>query len=129
MKNKLSTAPVLNKRTVNAPKILSPEDSPIHLQDLMDLAREAGQKSAEGGWNLVIHLIHEKLGKSSITGNDALSLMTTCVTYYMATWIVLMRRMADNDEAGIEVEEMIEGIIQGTKKLIKSAQMIDGVSK
>lgn len=123
--NKLSTEPVLNKRKINAPKILAPEDSPVYLHDLMDLCREAGQKSAEGGWNLVIRLIHEKLGKSSITGNDALSLMTTCVTYYMAIWVVLMKRMADSDEAGVEVEEMIEGIIQGTKKLVKSASIVE----
>lgn len=121
MTKNLKDTPFLNERKINAPKILSPDETPIHLQDMMESLRKHGQKSAENGWDIAIDFIHRKLGKSEISGNDALSLMATCVTYYVATWILLMKKIADSDEAGIETEEMIQGIIDCAQKLIKTA--------
>ena len=121
----LHDKPILSKhKPPPSPNILAPEDTPIRLQAFMDICRKAGQRSAEANWNMMCQLLHDK--SPQLPGTDALSYMSTCLTYFNATWLILMKRMADDDEAGIETDEMIQAVLEGAQKLMKSVKINEG---
>ena len=119
--NNLSTEPVLNKPKKTSPKLLSPEETPLRLSGLMDVMRSQGQKAAEGHYNLIVKTIGNVVDELSV--QDTLSLMTTFLTYYASTWIVLMKRIADMDDSCIDIDEMIQALLEGVEAIVKTAKI------
>lgn len=119
------TSPIINPIKENhAAKVIPKEDTPWHLRALMDHARAHGQEKAEQTWNDVIDFFAEKLNDREHTGNDYLSMMGTFLTYFNATWFIMMKTLiADKDEAGVGYSDVVEPIFEGVRKLITHAKV------
>ena len=120
---KPSATPIMSGyKEMPSGKLLAAEDTPIHLQTIMDAVRDKGQAFAEQEWNTIVNFLNEKTKGKDHTGNDYLSMMATFLAYFTSTWLILMKRqIADHDEAGIGFYDLINPFCDSIRKIIETA--------
>lgn len=91
--------------------LIQTDDLPEHIKARQKIAHQIAQQVCEQMWNIAIDE-SEKLGRQ-ITGNDALSYMSTIIMDFVARWIVLMDDIRERDDAGILREDLIKEILNG----------------
>lgn len=102
-------------------KILTHEETPISIRDLMQQVREHAKDVAMQDWNTVATYFDKITNGMDHTGNDYLSMMGTHITYFSAAWIILMKKViADRDQTGVRLCDMIDPILVGIKKVVES---------
>lgn len=99
------------------------DGTPAKLQDLMSFIRSEGKHFTEAHWNDVVEIISKFTKGNSYTGNDYLSMMGTFITHMTATWILFMKKIiADQDDACVGIEDLVEPICDGIKLIVRSAK-------
>lgn len=103
--------------------ITTRERTPAKMQDLMDFIRSEGKMFTEQHWNDVVEIIAKLTKGNSYTGNDYLSMMGTFITHMAAAWIIYMKKIiADQDEACVAMEDILEPICEGIKLTVRSVK-------
>jgi len=91
--------------------IVRNEDLPEGMKKRQNLAHVIAKRIFIEAWNFSIDEC-EKMG-CQITGNEALSYLTTIIAHIGGKWIVEMNKIAQIDDAGVEREELIKGVLNG----------------
>lgn len=113
----LNDKPIFSKKIYNPVKTSEPKDTNPRLREIMDIARQIGQQSAEQSWNLLVNEIHKILPELPTT--DALSIMTTSASYYLGCWSIMMKSLIADKDGNIhaEMDEILNYIMQGAEKV------------
>lgn len=120
-----STTPMLSgiKKAPSAAAVTR-EETPLELQALMDFIRDEAKKFTETNWNVIVDVIAKRINKEkSYTGNEYLSMMGTFITHVAASWIIYMKKIiADSDEAGVGMDDLLDPICDGIKRVAESVK-------
>jgi hypothetical protein len=94
-----------------SPTLVHDKDLPVGMKQRQKIAHQIAKQSAEQVWDIAIDA-HKKIG-TQITGNEALSYMSTILQDFAARWIVYMDRIRETDDAGVLREDLVKGVMNG----------------
>lgn len=92
-------------------KIVNDKDLPEGMKKRQALAHAIAEQACIQIWNGAIDE-SQKLGEQ-ITGNEALSYMSTILQDIAGRWIMLMDNIRERDDAGVLREDLIKTVING----------------
>lgn len=105
-------------------KVITQEETPLNIADYMQVIRQHGSKYSIEHWNEIVDFIQSVTKGKAHTGNDYLSMTGTWLTYFIVTWLVMMKKIiADQDDAGVNFDDLIEPIFEGVKYLAKTGSI------
>lgn len=113
--------PIFSKKNYKPIKSSEPKDTNPRLRESLDVSRKIAEQAAQQIWNILVNEIHKRLPEIPTT--DALSIMTTSVSYYIAWWALMMKKLIADKDGNIHagMDEIFNTIMQGAEKVASTA--------
>jgi len=115
--------------------IVRNKDLPEGIKKIQARAHSIANHIFTEAWNFSIDECQKM--RRQITGNEALSFLSTIIGSIAAQWIVEMNKIAQKDDAGVEKEELVKGVLNGILAFInckatwddKEPELPNGIKK
>lgn len=116
----LNDSPILSKKEYQPVRCSEPKDTNPKLREIMDVVRQIGEQSAQQAWNIAVQEINKRFPEIPTT--DALSIMTTSASYFVAWWALMMKNLIADKDGNVhaELDMIFNYIIQGAEKVAET---------
>lgn len=96
--------------------IVEDKDLPEHLRNQQKLAHDISKKVFPQVWNISTEELHKI--QPQIDGNSLLTYFSTILVHFAGRWIVEMYKVAQRDEAGVQMETLIKECLNGIIEIV-----------
>lgn len=87
------------------------------LKKLCRMAHEMAEKDFMNNWNNSIQALYET--KIQLTGDEALTILSTQICDFCSRWILSLKAIADQDDTGYGKNDIAETIFSSIKEMLR----------